>query len=156
MLRQVRGLGTLVPEEVRWIPAQSEGRVERILVQPGTVVKSDTIILELSNPQLDLEALDAAWQLKAGEAEFTNLKVRLQSDHLDRGAAPATVEANQQQARLQADADNTLAKEGLVSALNQKISQSKAEELTTRLDLERKRLAISAESDQAQLAVQQT
>lgn len=155
MLRQVRGLGTLVPEEVRWIPAQSEGRVERILVQPGTVVKADTIILELSNPQLDLESLDAAWQLKSGEAEYVNLKVKLESDRLDQQAAAATVEANQAQARLQADADEVLAKEGLVSSLNSKISQSKAEEMTTRLDLERKRLAISGEADQAQLNVQE-
>jgi HlyD family secretion protein len=155
MLRQVRGLGTLVPEEVRWIPAQSEGRVERILVQPGTVVKADTIILELSNPQLDLESLDAAWQLKSGEAEYVNLKVKLESDRLDQQAAAATVEANQAQARLQADADQVLAKEGLVSSLNSKISQSKAEEMTTRLDLERKRLAISGEADQAQLNVQE-
>jgi HlyD family secretion protein len=155
MLRQVRGLGTLVPEEVRWIPAQSDGRVERILVQPGTVVKADTIILELSNPQLDLESLDAAWQLKSGEAEYVNLKVKLESDRLDQQAAAATVEANQAQARLQADADQVLAKEGLVSSLNSKISQSKAEEMTTRLDLERKRLAISGEADQAQLNVQE-
>lgn len=155
MLRQVRGLGTLVPEEVRWIPAQSEGRVERIRVQPGTVVKADTILLELSNPQLDLESLDAAWQLKSGEAEYVNLKVKLESDRLDQQAAAATVEANQAQARLQADADEILAKEGLVSTLNSKISQSKAEEMTTRLDLERKRLAISGEADQAQLNVQE-
>ena len=155
MLRQVRGLGTLVPEEVRWIPAQSEGRVERILVQPGTVVKADTILLELSNPQLDLESLDASWQLKSGEAEYVNLKVKLESDRLDQQAAAATVEANQAQARLQADADEVLAKEGLVSALNSKISQSKAEEMTTRLDLERKRLAISGEADRAQLNVQE-
>jgi HlyD family secretion protein len=125
-------------------------------MQPGTVVQPDTVILELSNPNLDLEALDAAWQLKAAEAEYTNLKVRLESERLDQEAAAATVEADQEQARLQADADETLAKEGLVSSLNQKISKSKAEELTTRLDLERKRLAISAEADQAQLAVQET
>jgi len=144
-----------VPEEVRWIPAQSEGRVERIRVQPGTVVQADTIILELSNPQLDLESLDAAWQLKSGEAEYVNLKVKLESDRLDQQAAAATVEANQAQARLQADADEILAKEGLVSSLNSKISQSKADEMTTRLDLERKRLAISGEADKAQLNVQE-
>jgi HlyD family secretion protein len=154
MLRQVRGLGTLVPEEVRWIPALSEGRVERILVKPGTPVKADTVLLELSNPQADLDALDASWQLKAAEAEYVNLKVRLESQRLDQEAATATVEANQKQARLQADADEALSGEGLVSSLNLKISQSRSEEMTTRLEIEKKRLEMSAESVEAQLAVQ--
>src|SRR5262245_18841513 len=155
MLRQVRGLGTLVPEEIRWIPAVSEGRVERILVQPGTPVKADSVILELSNPQIDLDALDTAWQLKAAEAETVNLKVRLESQRLDQEAATATVEANQKQARLQADADQALADQGLVSDLNLKISQSRAGELTTRLGIEQKRLEINNEAIQAQLAVQE-
>jgi len=154
MLRQVRGLGTLVPEEVRWIPALSEGRVEKILVKPGTPVKADTVLLELSNPQADLDALDASWQLKAAEAEYVNLKVRLESQRLDQEAATATVEANQKQARLQADADEALSGEGLVSSLNLKISQSRSEEMTTRLEIEKKRLEMSAESVEAQLAVQ--
>jgi HlyD family secretion protein len=155
MLRQVRGLGTLVPEEIRWIPALSEGRVERILVQPGTQVKADTVILELSNPQIDLDALDTAWQLKAAEAETINLKVRLESQRLDQVAAAATVEAGQKQARLQADADQALSDEGLVSDLNLKISQSRAGEMTTRLEIEQKRLEINNEAIQAQLAVQE-
>src|SRR5882724_1476998 len=75
MLRQVRGLGTLVPEEIRWIPATTEGRVERILIKPGTAVKADSIILEMSNPELENSASDAEWQLKAAEADFTNTKV---------------------------------------------------------------------------------
>jgi HlyD family secretion protein len=155
MLRQVRGLGTLVPEEVRWIPALSEGRVERILVQPGTPVEADSVILELSNPQLDLDALDAAWQLKAGEAEYINLRVRLESQRLDQVAAAASVEAGQKQARLQADADEALAQQGLVSDLTLKISQSRADEMTTRLGIEKQRLAISNESIEAQMHVQE-
>jgi len=155
MLRQVRGLGTLVPEEIRWIPALTEGRVERILVQPGTAVRRDTVVLELSNPQLDLAALDVTWQLKAAEAETINLKVRLESQRLDQVAATATVEASQKQARLQADADEALAHEGLVSDLNLKISQSRALELTTRLEIEKKRLEINTEAITAQLAVQE-
>lgn len=155
MLRQVRGLGTLVPEEVRWIPALTEGRVERILIRPGTPVAADSVILELSNPQLDLDALDAGWQLKAAEAETINLKVRLESQRLDQVAAAATVEANQKQARLQADADTALAAQGLVSDLNLKISLSRAEELTTRLAIEQKRLEIGNESIAAQLKVQE-
>ena len=155
MLRQVRGLGTLVPEEIRWIPAQSEGRVERILVQPGTAVKPDTVLLELSNPQLDLDALDTTWQLKAAEAESINLRVRLESQRLDQVAAAATVEANQKQARLQADADEKLAGEGLVSDINLKISQSRSAEMNTRLEIEQKRLEINGEAITAQLAVQE-
>jgi len=155
MLRQVRGLGTLVPEEVRWIPALSEGRVERILVQPGTPVEADSVILELSNPQLDLDALDAAWQLKAAEAEYVNLKVRLESQRLDQVAAAATVEAGQKQARLQADADEELSRQGLVSDLTLKISQSRADEMTTRLEIEKQRLAINNESIEAQMHVQE-
>ena len=155
MLRQVRGLGTLVPEEVRWIPALSEGRVERILIKPGTPVEADSVILELSNPQLDLDALDAAWQLKAGEAEYINLRVRLESQRLDQVAAAATVEAGQKQARLQADADEALSQQGLVSSLTLKISLSRAEEMTTRLDIEKQRLAINNESIEAQMHVQE-
>ena len=155
MLRQVRGLGTLVPEEARWIPALSEGRVEKILVMPGTTVKRDTVVLELSNPQLDLDALDTAWQLKAAEAEAVNLKVRLESQRLDQVAATATVEANQKQAQLQADADKALSGEGLVSDINLKISQSRASEMTTRLEIDKKRLEINSEAIAAQLAVQE-
>ncbi|HZM69790.1 MAG TPA: HlyD family efflux transporter periplasmic adaptor subunit [Candidatus Cryosericum sp.] len=155
MLRQVRGLGTLVPEEARWIPALSEGRVEKILVMPGTSVKRDTVVLELSNPELDLEALDTAWQLKAAEAEAVNLKVRLESQRLDQVAATATVEANQKQAQLQADADKALSGEGLVSDINLKISQSRASEMTTRLEIDKKRLEINSEAIAAQLAVQE-
>jgi HlyD family secretion protein len=155
MLRQVRGLGTLVPEEIRWIPAETTGRVEKIVLRPGTPVKSDSVILVLSNPQVELDALDANWQLKAAEAETVDLKVRLESQKLDQAAVAASATANQRQARLQADADQTLSKDGLVSDINLKISESKAEELTTRLELEQRRLEISEEAVQAQLHVQE-
>jgi HlyD family secretion protein len=155
MLRQVRGLGTLVPEEIRWIPAITEGRVERILVKPGTMVKRDTVLLELSNPELDLQALDSDWQLKAGEAEYINLKVRLESQLLDQQAGTATIQAQWHQARLQADADEELARSGLVSDLTMKISKSRTDELANRLEIERKRLDISTESVKTQLAVQE-
>ena len=155
MLRQVRGLGTLVPEEIRWIPAETTGRVEQIVLRPGTPVKKDTVILVLSNPQVELDSLDANWQLKAAEAETIDLKVRLESQKLDRAAVAASAVANQRQAVLQADADQTLAKDGLVSDINLKISQSRAEEQTTRLELEERRLEISEEAVKAQLAVQE-
>jgi len=105
MLRQVRGLGTLVPEEIRWIPATTEGRVERRLVQPGAVVKADTVLLELSNPELEQAALEAEMQLKAAEAEYTNLRVQLESQLLTQRAQAATVQADYHQAKLRATGD---------------------------------------------------
>jgi len=155
MIRQVRGLGTLVPEEIRWIPAASEGRVEQILVLPGTEVKADTVLLELSNPELEQTALEAELQLKAAEAGYTDLKVRLRSQLLDQQALVATAEARQKEAQLRAEADRELAKDGLTSMMNLKISEAQSEEMGIRLKIEKERLEISAESFEAQLAVKQ-
>jgi HlyD family secretion protein len=154
MLRQVRGTGTLVPEEIRWIPATTDGRVERIVVLPGKVVQPDTILLELSNPTLQVAAQDAASEMAAAEAEFTNLKVQLQSQLLTQRAAAANVQAEYRQAALQAEADTELAKNGLVADITQKISRLRADELKNRTEIEDKRLEISAEAAEAQLAVQ--
>jgi HlyD family secretion protein len=154
MVRQVRGLGTLVPVEVRWIPAISEGRVERLVILAGTPVKADTVILELSNPELELQALDAESQLRAAEASLTELRVRLESQHLDQEAAAAKVKADFHQARMRADADEELAKNGLIADINLKVSQVTAEELGNRDRIERKRLDISSEAILAQMAVQ--
>jgi HlyD family secretion protein len=156
MLRQVRGLGTLVPEEIRWIPATTEGRVERIVTQPGTPVTADTIVLELSNPQLDLDALSAEAAFRAAQANYTELKVRLESQRLDQEAGAAKVEAEFHEAKLRADADEELAKEGLVADLNRKLSAVTAEELRHRVDLEKQRLHMAGDSVTAQLAVEQT
>ena len=154
MVRQVRGLGILVPVEVRWIPAISEGRVERLVILAGTPVKADTVILELSNPELELQALDAESQLRAAEASLTELRVRLESQHLDQEAAAARVKADFHQARMRADADEELAKNGLIADINLKVSQVTAEELGNRDRIERKRLDISSEAILAQMAVQ--
>ena len=154
MLRQVRGLGTLVPEEIRWIPAATEGRVERILIKPGSPVTADSVIVELSNPELENTASEADWLLKAAEADYTTLKVRLQSQLLDQKAAFASVEANARQAKLQASADEELATHGLISDLALKLSKSRADELDTRQDLDHQRLEIAAESTEAELASQ--
>ncbi len=155
MLRQVRGLGTLVPEEIRWIPAFTEGRVERIIVRPGAVVKADTVILELSNPTQTQAAQDAESQLRAAEAQLTSLRVRVQNDVLAQEAAAANVQADSRQARLQAEADAELARQGLVSSLTTKLSMVKADDLEMRTAIEQKRLAEMKSSVQAQLAVQQ-
>jgi HlyD family secretion protein len=154
MLRQVRGLGTLVPEDIRWIPATTEGRVERIVVHPGTNVKPETVLLELSNPEVELQALDAESQLRAAEAQYTELKVRLESQRLDQAAAAARVQAEYHQAKMKADTDEQLATEGLIADLNLKLSKVTAEELANRDRIEQKRLEISGESVEAQLAVQ--
>ena len=154
MVRQVRGLGTLVPEEIRWIPAATDGRVERIVVQPGTRVEADTVLLELSNPEVELRAVEAESQLRAAQAAYHELRVRLESQRLDQQAAAARVEAELQQARLRADADDELARSGLVADLTRKISRSTADELKNRVSLEHKRLDIAREAVAAQLLVQ--
>jgi HlyD family secretion protein len=156
MLRQVRGTGTLVPELVQWIPAATEGRVEKILILPGSVVKADSILLEMSNQELQLAARDTALQLQAALAEFENIRARLQSEKMDQEAAAAQVKSNYLEAQLRAEADESLAKEGLVPDITLKISKAKAEELALRYEIEKKRLSVNAESVQAQLNVQRT
>jgi HlyD family secretion protein len=155
MVRQVRGLGTLVPEEIRWVPAATDGRVERIVVQPGTAVAADTVILELSNPTQTQAALEAEQQLKAAIAQLTSLRVRIQNEVLAQEAAATGVSAELRQARLQADSDAEMAREGLVSALISKLSQVRAENLVTRDQIEQRRLREMQGSVDAQLAVQQ-
>ena len=155
MLRQVRGNGTLVPEQIQFVQADTDGRVERILVLPGAEVKPDTILLELSNPELKQAAFDAEWQLKAAEAQSTKLKVQLQSDYLTQKAATATLQSDYEQAKLEAEADENLAKRGLVATLTAKRSRAKADDLGARLKIEEERLRISEDSAKAQIAAQQ-
>ncbi len=155
MLRQVRGIGTLVPEEVRWIPAATDGRVERIRIQPGMMVTAESVILDLSNPEVEQSALQADAEVRAAEAQAIELKVRLESQRLDQQAAVARVESEHTQARMQAEVDEQLAERGLIAAITLKTSQTRAEEARKRLAIEQKRLEISGESVAAQVAVQQ-
>jgi len=155
MVRQVRGLGTLVPEEIRWVPAATDGRVERIVVHPGTAVTADTVILELSNPTQTQAALEAEQQLKAALAQLTSLRARIQNDVLAQEAAAAGVAAEYRQAQLQAESDAQRARAGLVGSLITKLSQVRAETLATRNQIEQRRLAEMRGSVEAQLAVQQ-
>ena len=156
MLRQVRGLGTLVPEDIRWIPATTQGRVERIVLWPGTAVKADSIILELTNPQLEQELEDAELKVKSAEASQANLRVQLQNDQLQQRAAAATVEAEFNKAKMQAQMNEALAKDQLVSDLMLRQSKVDAEQLAVRNEIAKQQLASSEESMQARLAVQQS
>jgi HlyD family secretion protein len=151
MLRQVRGLGTLVPEEIRWIPAETEARVERINVLPGTKVEPNTIILELSNPQAEQEAMDAEWQLRAAVAELKNARVRVESELMTQEAGAATVSADYNEAKTHAQ----LAKLGVISGQALKASEGRAKELSTRNEIQQKRVDINAKAVESQMAVQE-
>jgi HlyD family secretion protein len=155
MLREVRGLGTLVPEEIRWIPANTEGRVEKIVVRPGTQVKADTVILELSSPELEQAAHDAESKLKAAEAEFTTLQAKLQRDLLDQESTTARVHSELEQARMESETNEQLKKNGLVPELQYKTAQVKAAELANRDAIEQKRLNFARDSIDPQLASKQ-
>jgi multidrug resistance efflux pump len=155
MLRQVRGLGTLVPVEIRWIPAVTEGRVDQILALPGVQVKPDTLLLQLSNPQLQQEALDAEWKLKAAEADYTNLKVQLESQVLSQKSEVARAQSEYNQARMQAETDTELNKLGVISDLSLKVSTTRSKELGTRAEIEDERLTNSSKVLEAQLLAKQ-
>jgi RND family efflux transporter MFP subunit len=155
MLRQVRGLGTLVPVEIQWIPAVTEGRVDRILELPGTAVKPDTVLLQLSNPQLQQEALDAQWKLKAVEADYKNLEVQLASQVLAQKSEVAKAQSEFSQAKRQAETDTELQKLGVISELSLKVSTEKSQELGTRNEIEHQRLENSGQVLKAQLQAKQ-
>ena len=157
MLRQVRGLGTLIPshEDVRQIPAETEATVIRIVKLPGSLVEPNTVLVEMSNPQLEQEALDAQLQVKAAEAEYQSLKVKLDSDLMTQKAGAATVNADYAEAQRQAQTDKALYDLRVISGLAAKASAGKAQELVTRNDIEDQRLQINQKAIASQLAVQQ-
>jgi len=149
-----RGLGTLAPEEILFIPAISDGRVEKRLVQQGDKVKPDTILFVLNNPELENSMVDAEFQLKTAEATYTDTQMTLEKQGLDQKAVAATVNADYKQAKLTADRDKELVKEGLIPDLTEKLSSVKADELAQRTKLEQERLSFSKQQVQAQLAAQ--
>src|SRR5436190_3316644 len=150
-VRDVPGVGTLVPQVTRFVPAPSEGRVELIPGQVGVEVQPETVIVELSNPQAQQQAVDAQFQVKAAEADEENLKVRLESDTMTQKSAIASIQAEYSQAKLQLDADEVLAKQGLVADLVLKISRVQVQNLANRLKVEQDRLAVSSRATKAQL-----
>jgi HlyD family secretion protein len=157
MLRQVRGLGSLVPtqESVRQIPAETEATVVRILMLPGSQVKANSILVEMSNPQTEQAAVDAALQYKAAEAEYQSLRMKLDSDLMNQKAGAATVHADHSQAQRQAETDQALYQLGVISGLAYKTSKDKADELTTRNDLENQVLTANQRAIESQMAEQQ-
>ncbi|HCX31910.1 MAG TPA: RND transporter, partial [Blastocatellia bacterium] len=156
MVREVRGIGTLVPQAIRLVPAPADGRVEKIPVQAGVVVGYDTVIVELSNPQMEQEAMDAEFQVKAVQADEESLRTRLESESMTQQATIATITAEYSQARLQLDTDEVLGKQGLVPDLLLKISRMHVQDLGNRLKVEQQRLTISGKSTKAQINAQES
>jgi HlyD family secretion protein len=157
MLIRVSGPGNLVPEQIRWIPAEVQGRVERKLVQPGTEVTANTILVELSNPDVQLELLESERQLSAAQQQLVTLRSNLQTQRLNQESTIAQVRAQYLEAKRNAAALEQLAKkgEGYVSETELQTARERGEELETRLDLETRRLEILKESEAPQLQVQQ-
>ena len=151
MLREVRGLGTLVPEDIHWIPAQTAARVDKIVIRPGHLVTPDTVILEMSNPELQRDVLDAQFALKAAEANYANLKVQVDSDLMNQKSVEATVRSDYEQAKIQHDVDVKLVKEGITSQVIEQKSKVTSEQLAIRLQLESERTKIAEESAQSRL-----
>jgi HlyD family secretion protein len=155
IVRQVRGVGTLVPEDPRWIPSVTDARIERILLRPGAPVSADSVILELSNPQVEQDAAAARLALRSAEASLANLRVQLRNERLTQESQVASVNAEYQQARLDAEAREALAREKLIGTLELRQAQIRAETLKTRLDIEQRRLDSADESIAARINVQQ-
>jgi len=152
MLRQVRGLGKLVPEEIRWVTSETSGRVEKKLLEAGVRVSPDTILLELSNPQLELETLNAEFAWKAEKSSYVDMEIRLERERLTQAAAIAQLESDYEQASLRYEANLRLNKDGLISSLDLKRDEANVRQLTNRLEIEKQLLEINKQSVEAQLA----
>ncbi|NTX37200.1 HlyD family efflux transporter periplasmic adaptor subunit [Myxococcus sp. CA033] len=155
MVRQVKGAGTLVPEYIRWLTADTAGRVERIHVRPGATVKADTLLMELANPDVQLQMLEAERQLASAEAEFIQMRMTLETQRLAQEAAVATLTAESSDAERRATANAVLVEKDLIPALDARQAGEKAGEMTRRLDLERKKLSVVASSMKDQLVALQ-
>jgi HlyD family secretion protein len=155
-VREVRGIGTLVPQLVRFIPAPADGRVEKIPVQAGVEVGPGTVLVELSNPQMEQEAMDADFQVKAAEADAESLRTRLESESMTQQSNIAAINSEYSRAKLQLDTDEVLGKQGLVPDLLLKISRMQVLDLANRLKVEQQRLAVTSKSVKAQINAQQS
>ncbi|HYL78387.1 MAG TPA: HlyD family efflux transporter periplasmic adaptor subunit [Bryobacteraceae bacterium] len=154
MLREVRGLGTLVVEEFVWIPAQFDARVEKINFLPGAKVHPNDVVMILKQPQMELDVVDLEAQVKQAQAQYDNLRVQLQTQQLAQQATTEQVKSDMDQAGLQADRDQQLNKLDLKSDVDTKVSAAKWEDLKNRYQISKKQLDISNESIKAQLDAQ--
>ena len=154
MIREVHGLGTLVPEDTMLITASTDGRVERILIKPGTPVKADSVVMMLSSPELQVSLLDAEFAQRAAEADYKNLEVTLHKTLLDLRSTAAQTSADYNTAKLESDRDTALAKENLLANTDAKISQVKAQQLGAKYEIDKERLQINDAAEQAQLEAQ--
>ena len=152
MVRQVRGLGSLTPEEIRWIPTITDGRVEKVLVRPGAKVKADTVLVALTNPTVTQQASDAQWKLRAEEAQYHNLEVTLESQVLDQEANAAKAREEAEDAQMKADTDAELSKVGIIAAQALRVSTGSARQLNIRADIEDQRYLNAQKQLRAQLA----
>lgn len=155
MIREVRGIGTLVPVDIRWIAAQSSARVDKIILQSGASVRPDSVILELNDPQLQSDTLDAEYAYKAAVADMANLKAQLANDLVTQKSAAAAVESDYQQAKLQSDADQQLASQGLEAKILAEKSDIAAEQLGIRERLAQEQFTVSGDAAKAQVAAQE-
>jgi HlyD family secretion protein len=155
MLREVRGLGTLVPLDIHWIASLTTARVDKIVIRPGHLVEPKTVILEMSDPAVAQSLVDAEYQFKGAEADLANLKVQVNSELMNQKAIEAGVRSDYEQAKLQHEVDLKLYQEGITADVTQKLSQVREDQLKIRLDLEQERTRVAADSAQARLQAQQ-
>jgi len=155
MVREVRGLGTLVPEDIRWVAAQTDAHVDKWVLRPPAIVKPDSIIMELSDPTVQKDAVDAEYQLKGAEADYQNLRVQVNSDLMSQKSTEASVRSDYEQAKIQHDVDIQQVELGLTSRMLEQQSRVRVEQLAIRLQLEGERTKIATDSGNAKLAAQQ-
>jgi HlyD family secretion protein len=156
MLREVRGLGTLVPLDIHWIAALTTARVDKIVIRPGHLVEPNTVILEMSDPAVAQTLIDSQFQMKGAEADLANLRVQVNSELMNQKAIEAGVRSDYEQAKLQHEVDVKLFNEGIDADVTQKLSKVREDQLKIRLDLEEERTRVSADSAQARLQAQQS
>ncbi len=156
MIRDVRGIGTLIPEDIQWIPAQTDARVDKIVLHPGAIVQPNSIILELSDPVLQRETLDAEYQLKAAQADLESLKVTINSELLNQKATAASVRSDYEQAKIQHEVDTKLRAQGVGADVTEQLSKVKEQQLAIRLQLEEDRTKNAEDSAGARIQAQQS
>jgi HlyD family secretion protein len=156
MLRAVHGTGILVPEDIQWIPALNTARVSKIILHPGATVKPDSIILELSNPELERDTLDAEYQLKAAEAQFQSVKAQVGSDILNQKAAAAAVRSEYEQAKIQHSVDEKMLAQKLGAEVTAQLSKVKEDQLAIRAQIEEARSKNAEETAEAKIAAEKS